>query len=519
MEKLTATEQAILESLIDPDAPKANQDEFKWEKETLNMLIGTMSHNEQFLARAIRLGLEPKHLRFEGQRRVVSILFKLYTAHKKLPEQWQVDEEIMQIANKMDEEQQPEKKADKLLAMRGCYHTCYDNYNTVNGLDYLNTLLVTAIQRIKTNHSIFNALDSMKNGKWNPADYAKEATEIANLQLDTEYVVKNATDYFAYASELEDTWVIENWLPKGTITLFSAEPKAGKSTLTFSIVPSVIAGEKWFDSINTVQSHVVLLDYENPPQYVANNLLEYRERDQWLNVSDNLHIPSQLPTGLTAEWVEDCVRNRCNLTDEDNVLIVIDSARRAFSALFPKVPNWENSASEVGKAVNPLHALAHRTGWSILLVHHDNKSGGVSGSADWRGSVDFVWRYAIKSEYLRHLSIEGRLLDSPNALAIRKEGRKVVLSGTAYDDIISMDTTTTNGLLSIIPVATLANVQSGESGITMSEIITACEGQGLSEKTIRNRVSLLVKDSKVGKLTKGQGAASRGYYYRNELLN
>ena len=518
MEPLSATEQAILEAQIDPDAPSSNQDEIKWEKETIYTLIGTMSHNKEFLARAIRLGLEPKYLNGEGPRRIISILFRLYKAHQKLPEPWQVEEEIVQLANQLDEDANPERQARHLREMRGCYHTCHENYHTIHGVDYLNALLVKAIQRIRAKANIFNALEGMKKGKWNPADYAKEATEIANLQLDTEYVVKNATDYFAYASQLEDTWVIENWLPKGTITLFSAEPKAGKSTLTFSIVPSVIAGEKWFDSINTVQSHVVLLDYENPPQYVANNLLEYRERDQWPTVSDNLHIPSQLPTGLTAEWIEDCIRNRCGLTEEDNVLIVIDSARRAFSALFPKVPNWENSASEVGKAVNPLHALAHRTGWSILLVHHDNKSGGVSGSADWRGSVDFVWRYAIKSEQLRHLSIEGRLLDSPNALAIRKQGRKVVLSGTAYDDATSTDTTTTNGLLSVIPVATLAQVQDGESGITMSEIIEKFQGVGWSEKTIRNRVSLLVQDGKLGKLTKGQGAASRGYYYRDELL-
>jgi len=62
------------------------------------------------------------------------------------------------------------------------------------------------------------------------------------------------------------------------------------------------------------------------------------------------------------------------------------------------------------------------------------------------------------------LSIEGRLLDSPNALAIRKQGRKVILSGTAYDDAASADTTTTNGLLSIIPVATLAQIRFSSLG-------------------------------------------------------
>jgi len=97
------------------------------------------------------------------------------------------------------------------------------------------------------------------------------------------------------------------------------------------------------------------------------------------------------------------------LAEEAPDLIVLDS----FRSMTPGLD--ENDTKQTAAAIDPLRRLAHRSGTTILLIHHANKAGrDFRGASSIRDSVDVLW----------HMGRQ----DTPAAKAMPARAPKIVRS-------------------------------------------------------------------------------------------
>ena len=172
-------------------------------------------------------------------------------------------------------------------------------------------------------------------------------------------------------------WVVAGMLPVGGLSIMSARPKIGKSTLARCLSVAVAQGRRWLNR-DTLQGRVVYAAMEEIPGQIQAHF-----RKIGLQESDPLaiHIGPPPPTNgleqlnkLVAEW--------------EPALVVIDP----LMFLLPRVRDLNDYALVVG-ALRPFLKLARETGAHVLLVHHNTKAHNnqgreILGSTGILGIVD-----------------------------------------------------------------------------------------------------------------------------------
>jgi hypothetical protein len=195
----------------------------------------------------------------------------------------------------------------------------------------------------------------------------------------------------------------------------------------------LMTGQDWFGETPCQQVPVVYLDFENPDDYVKNNLLQMMPEQGYQSVRRFLRVPRTLPSALTGDWLLRFLEHN-GLTEHQSGVIFIDSARRAFNGLFPNVSNWENNASEVDRCMQPLLKVARETNFAVVVIHHDNKSGDSAGSVDWEAICDFVWHYTASGSERTLSSKHGRYVGpEPASMVFCKPQNKLEFSGFTGD--------------------------------------------------------------------------------------
>ena len=82
-------------------------------------------------------------------------------------------------------------------------------------------------------------------------------------------------------------------------------------------------------------------------------------------------------------------------------LLIIDTMRTAFQ-------QDSNDEKEMLRLLTPLKLIAKRTGWAILVLHHNAKySNRYSGNTAFAGVLDYLWNWT-RDGYAAELSLEGR---------------------------------------------------------------------------------------------------------------
>ncbi len=323
-------------------------------------------------------------------------------------------------------------------------------------------------------------------------------------------------EFFEKARAKQRTWIVENWLASGSLTLFAGSKKLGKSTLLGSMISAVVRSKPWFGRFATEERVVVLVDFENPADYVMENLLGFMPREEWEKVRQNVRVydDEARPTAITGAWLE-------SLAEELDVpasklLIFVDSGRAAFQRLFTKAPRWEDSASEVRSALQPLSEFCHASGAAIVLIHHDNKGGDTSGSTDWEAACDYVLHYAHETETRRVLSAKwGRWTgDKPEDLLVEKHDGKIGFAGVVSDvrrtERDESRQTENDDLLSCIPKLDLGEAPTESNTVSKQDVI---KQTGLTDKQVRSRLCRLVDNGEVvGRVTDGRSHQVR--YWR-----
>jgi primase-polymerase (primpol)-like protein len=231
------------------------------------------------------------------------------------------------------------------------------------------------------------------------------------------------------AESINRVWIADRWLQAGHLAVLSGREKRGKSTAVYDLITAAISGQAWMGAVACERSPVLLLDYENPADYVWANLsrmldareVDYASADRWYGqVDPDLIRKNASP--LVVEYAVDRIRRLQDRTGQGSGLLVIDTAAPAWMAQFAD-PGWTNSNTQVRTALEIGQTIARQTRWTSLVIYHDNKSGtGAAGSYEWYGTPDVFLRFEREiNAPLGHLSILGRLADPPLPLEFRRE--------------------------------------------------------------------------------------------------
>lgn len=179
------------------------------------------------------------------------------------------------------------------------------------------------------------------------------------------------------ASQLRRLAAAEKWLWKGLlpaemVTIFSALPKAGKTTLLTHLLRAV-ESEGQFCGQPVRASRVVYVTEESETIWA--------ERRDKLGLKDHCEFVLRpfRSKPSAADWTCFLADLTASLTERPAELVVIDTLAK----LWP-VKN-ENDASEVTEALMPLLEIAYGLHSTLALVHHLRKTDGLESTAT-RGS-------------------------------------------------------------------------------------------------------------------------------------
>jgi len=184
------------------------------------------------------------------------------------------------------------------------------------------------------------------------------------------------------AGEADLAWIWHGFLLSGNLTLMSAAPKAGKTTLMFDVLESILASRPLLNFRTRVVD--ILYVTEEASVTIINRIDEMAS--SILSLNPRLNWKTRKP-GLTWEQTAGDIAQFVG-THPDS-LVVIDTM-----GFWMQIQD-ENDASQVRAALQPLVDMARTEGVAVLLIHHNKKTGGkfgegVRGSTAFAGNVDII---------------------------------------------------------------------------------------------------------------------------------
>ena len=168
--------------------------------------------------------------------------------------------------------------------------------------------------------------------------------------------------------EMPVTWIWEDRIPRGAITILDGHPGTGKSTITLDWIARVSTGRRMPDGGRGVRGNCLILSAEDSLERPIKARLTKAGADQSMvfgleGVTDYEH-----PMGRHLTFPEDNRVLHRAIMQTDAQLVTIDP----ISAYFSKDINTGVDA-DVRRALTPLAHTAATTGAAIVIVRHQRK--------------------------------------------------------------------------------------------------------------------------------------------------
>ena len=165
-------------------------------------------------------------------------------------------------------------------------------------------------------------------------------------------------------------WVWDGYLARGAVTLFSALPKCGKTTLISHLLQAMTKGGEFLGR-SLVPGKAVVISEESQ--------LIWADRRDRIGLTDCVRILTRPFFGKPSpeDWLAFLQHLATHLEGDPADLLVFDT----LADLWPV--RDENNATDVQTALQPLRRLSD--GRAVLCVHHLRKSDGAEGTGS-RGS-------------------------------------------------------------------------------------------------------------------------------------
>lgn len=186
-------------------------------------------------------------------------------------------------------------------------------------------------------------------------------------------------------------WFVENLLSVGGFSIFSGEPKIGKSTLLRNLVKETLEGGTFLGR-KVKKGRVMLFSFEEQRKILATQLEKCGVNPD----SPDLLIHTGDVFGEDVlQDLEDAI------LDFKPALVILDTV-----FAMSKVESI-NSYKETYDALKPLRHLARQSGASFIGVHHNNKSGRFMGSQAIYAVVDCMMSFIAQRDR-RYLWTSGK---------------------------------------------------------------------------------------------------------------
>lgn len=173
-------------------------------------------------------------------------------------------------------------------------------------------------------------------------------------------------------------WLIAGFLPVGTTALLYAEGGVGKTLLAYDIIKAVACGDSW-NGLRTKAGKVLLMQTDEPSVVTAQNM-------KIAGFMESLP-PGQLM--INTHWqFSQMKRLKDSIIEHQPKLVVIDSLTSSNrNALV------EEKDVEYGRCLYELRDIAMEFNCTVVILHHENKMGGIRGSTSLKANVSEVWRF------------------------------------------------------------------------------------------------------------------------------
>jgi RecA-family ATPase len=189
----------------------------------------------------------------------------------------------------------------------------------------------------------------------------------------------SADEYLA-AGPAQIAWVWEGYLARGAVTLLSAPPKRGKSTLVWGLVEALRAGRTEFLGRALTPGPVVVLSEEGRDVLAATRPI--RRLGRGLLLADRSGLYPRRP------WAEVVADVRAGALRAGAALVVVDTLR-AWVGLPGEA---ERDADAMTAAVESLLGLAVQADAAVLVTHYVIGEEAVSGPDALTDLVDCALR-------------------------------------------------------------------------------------------------------------------------------
>ncbi len=224
----------------------------------------------------------------------------------------------------------------------------------------------------------------------------------------------------------EREWLIHQWLPANTVTMFTGDGGAGKSWLTLQAVCQIACGftdaylnpdykitppADYDDNVRTPK-HVVFATYEDEPAEIKRRLQALTSGMPWIadsmdTIKEHTHIVDM--RGIGSVWgpgLGNHIANTGNLLpagedlraiceEKGARLLVMDPLSGAFGGN-------ENDRSAVYDFVSSFRGWGDAAQCAILAIGHlpkgaEGRAAGFSGSTAWEAAARSMWKIEEKS--------------------------------------------------------------------------------------------------------------------------
>lgn len=169
-------------------------------------------------------------------------------------------------------------------------------------------------------------------------------------------------------------------LPRGKLVVIDGDPGVGKSTLALTIAAHVTTGTPWPDGTSCPSGGVVLLSAEDGLADTVRPRLDAAGADasRVMALQGALVLDEDGEQQERSVTLADVTVIEEAINASDAILVIVD----VFMAYVPSGTDAHRD-SDVRSVLHRLSALAERTGATVLLLRHLNKSAG--GAAIYRG--------------------------------------------------------------------------------------------------------------------------------------
>lgn len=228
-------------------------------------------------------------------------------------------------------------------------------------------------------------------------------------------------------------WLIPNWLPANTVTMFTGQGGAGKSWLTLQVACEIASHaergtwgkpnaeiqrypSEYDDTTENVPKHIVFATYEDEPAEIKRRLNALSSAFEWVAserevIQQHLHIIDMRGVGsvwgpgagqhiaITGELLRsgEALRKVCE--DLKASLLILDPLSGAFGGN-------ENDRTAVYDFVSSFRGWGEAAKCAMLVIGHlpknkDGKAAGFSGSTAWEASARAMWMLEKEGESFR----------------------------------------------------------------------------------------------------------------------